>query len=842
MLEDSVLRCEKCETRGRLVQGAGQEPPLPRDPPPPLACFLTRFHPNFGSRRSSFRAHRRVGRAGRRPTRILGVTPTVRSRPVLCSSTRGKTRNPRGICFSMQTFSSGTFSRSGGRPRRCSRTDILLLRACFAIALCGHAIRAAAGFVASDGTSSVVNTRHTLPVSARITTMGVNACLPALDFDPSSDISQIPQPLGATEMLRCPCLIRFSAVSATQVDPMTSADRLHFIVVRGAEARRINKITTIQTSSRNPENRTQETLRDAREQLGVMQADERYSHLDIYPTLFDMKEKLYKVETDPVTIDEDDDFLIVVLRTLDPSSPPCEMQARYVFESTPPKCPVIMKPPAKSRVRKPSTRQLRPSRNGIVARRRRRMASRRQGPEETPISLPALDRPAQHDGTEHRLRSLVPLGQQTGVPLKVVGGSPADDVIGQVTVSVTRQGNIMCTGVLVSPQWILSAAHCGIRLTDRVLVGSTDGITGRPYFIQSVTPHPDHDPSVYESPNDIALIKLTKPVSNTEGILVLDSISSPPTNTFLRASGYGMKSEDWPASSSSYGNELSSVDVPVIAMERCRAMFADGVSTNISKALRPTVQLCAGYLDGGCDSCLGDSGGPLTGYDTSGNMVLIGIVSFGIGCARPSTPGVYTLVGAFQNWMRDVGADYVTSKSELYATKRRQGSLPVVAPKTAGFRVFFGSDISEDVAARSNDEAGATPLEKSELASYRIATIILAALFGVLVFAIITTGAIWFALYRKRQSRNNERPSGDAVRDAPHDAALDLQSTNDISSGRVTSGDRGPSKGDENRAVAEGNSWPRATWTYMRRLSFPGGPQRKATHVDENISPNCGNG
>lgn len=53
---------------------------------------------------------------------------------------------------------------------------------------------------------------------------------------------------------------------------------------------------------------------------------------------------------------------------------------------------------------------------------------------------------------------------------------------------------------------------------------------------------------------------------------------------------------------------------------------------------------------GGIDSCQGDSGGPLF---TQQPFELVGIVSWGEGCAQPRFPGVYTKVAAFVDWIRD---------------------------------------------------------------------------------------------------------------------------------------------------------------------------------------------
>jgi trypsin len=57
--------------------------------------------------------------------------------------------------------------------------------------------------------------------------------------------------------------------------------------------------------------------------------------------------------------------------------------------------------------------------------------------------------------------------------------------------------------------------------------------------------------------------------------------------------------------------------------------------------------VCAGLNTGGKDSCQGDSGGPLV--DSSKR--LIGIVSWGNGCALANYAGVYARVGALRTWI-----------------------------------------------------------------------------------------------------------------------------------------------------------------------------------------------
>jgi len=97
------------------------------------------------------------------------------------------------------------------------------------------------------------------------------------------------------------------------------------------------------------------------------------------------------------------------------------------------------------------------------------------------------------------------------------------------------------------------------------------------------------------------------------------------------------------ASGADQAEVLMSVDVPMMSNAACRQT---GYGNNeITDAM-----LCAGQPNGGVDSCQGDSGGPLT-YTTGGKTYLVGVVSWGIGCAAPNFPGVYARVTHVREWI-----------------------------------------------------------------------------------------------------------------------------------------------------------------------------------------------
>ena len=89
--------------------------------------------------------------------------------------------------------------------------------------------------------------------------------------------------------------------------------------------------------------------------------------------------------------------------------------------------------------------------------------------------------------------------------------------------------------------------------------------------------------------------------------------------------------------------------MPIIHNKLCKLWFEEEYNQTFSSIIDSI--MCAGLKDGGSDSCQGDSGGPLMVKHWSGRYVSAGIVSWGISCAKPKLPGVYTRTASHIDWV-----------------------------------------------------------------------------------------------------------------------------------------------------------------------------------------------
>ncbi|GAA0519240.1 serine protease [Saccharopolyspora subtropica] len=217
---------------------------------------------------------------------------------------------------------------------------------------------------------------------------------------------------------------------------------------------------------------------------------------------------------------------------------------------------------------------------------------------------------------------------------RVLDGSPATTDEAPWVVALTDEhGRQFCGGTLVTPIKVVTAAHCATNLLDgamrqpeelRAIAGRTDLRTqqGVVSEVERIWVHPAY--RGYTSGDDLAVLTLRAPLPQPPLPLVGRGETAPYRPGVVgRVYGWGRTSESGPPS-----DTLRSVDVPVVGDETCRTAYPNFDAHSM---------YCAGIPEGGRDACAGDSGGPMVADGR-----LIGVVSYGTGCGRPNTPGVYT--------------------------------------------------------------------------------------------------------------------------------------------------------------------------------------------------------
>lgn len=235
------------------------------------------------------------------------------------------------------------------------------------------------------------------------------------------------------------------------------------------------------------------------------------------------------------------------------------------------------------------------------------------------------------------------LGESTQ---EIVGGTVTQISSVPWQVSLQAQGQHFCGGSIVTPTWIVTAAHCMEGgAPDRIVAGVSrlsQSAQGQVRTVKRVISYPGYTDA--SAGKDAALIELTTPLTldgvNVKAIRPLTS-ASPAALTapgvMTTVSGWGATTEG----GQTLPDQLQSVQVPIVALSAANAAYNMTISED---------QLAAGTSTGGKDSCQGDSGGPLVVMDGS-EYVLAGIVSWGEGCARANIPGLYARVTSFASWM-----------------------------------------------------------------------------------------------------------------------------------------------------------------------------------------------
>ena len=228
---------------------------------------------------------------------------------------------------------------------------------------------------------------------------------------------------------------------------------------------------------------------------------------------------------------------------------------------------------------------------------------------------------------------------------RIVGGTPVTDLNKYpfiVSVGFGRDGSYshFCGATLLSPIFLLTAAHCTHnRISDYLTNGlAIIGLRTQSSLLRldleyrtilEVIEHPAYNANSINY--DYALIRID-PSAYAPIQLISDS-AHDDDGTHAITMGWG-------ALASGGISPDNLMEVEIVVDDSCGNYPEDEITDKM---------LCAGAPNK--DSCQGDSGGPLIIKTTDSIFELIGVVSWGYGCADPQYPGIYAKVWAVKDWI-----------------------------------------------------------------------------------------------------------------------------------------------------------------------------------------------
>jgi secreted trypsin-like serine protease len=344
---------------------------------------------------------------------------------------------------------------------------------------------------------------------------------------------------------------------------------------------------------------------------------------------------------------------------------------------------------------------------------------------------------------------VAPVSAGPAVPQPIIGGTTAaiNDVPWQV--ALLNHGAVgpelydaqFCGGSLINARWVVTAAHCvdvgqdgeaTINRRDLRIAAGIDDLevprgTGE-HRVDAIIMYPGYEGSI----NDIALIQISDRFSFTDTIqpvalpLAIDGDIEPAVASDILVSGWG---EQEAFQAGNYPAVLQKATLDVLA-----APLSEDCGDYLWTDWNYRYEVCVGVTEGGRDTCQGDSGGPYVslGLDSDGNgstePTLIGVTSWGDGCADEGHPGFATRVTSYVDWMIPdvpaVTATYSsrTRKHTVSWIPRRDQSL---ATPVSGYRVEYSLDAGENwvLATTTNSRARSVSKKVAQSAMWRVAAV-----------------------------------------------------------------------------------------------------------------------
>ncbi|XP_059845403.1 granzyme K-like [Hypanus sabinus] len=233
---------------------------------------------------------------------------------------------------------------------------------------------------------------------------------------------------------------------------------------------------------------------------------------------------------------------------------------------------------------------------------------------------------------------------------EIIGGHKVKPHSRPYMASIQTHKQHVCGGALIARRWVLTAAHCEVRIKQSRVVLGVDSLSKRQrgrktMVIRKIIPHPEFNSKTPE--NDIMLIQLAREAVLNKYVSTLElpkSGADVKAGTECSVAGWGTTNPKVLKAS----DDLREVNLTVIDRTVCNSKAYYDLSPYITKDM-----LCVGDEKARKDSCVGDSGGPLICMKRRNENKYAGIVSAGAECAVPKEPGIYTrLSEKYLRWIR----------------------------------------------------------------------------------------------------------------------------------------------------------------------------------------------
>lgn len=243
---------------------------------------------------------------------------------------------------------------------------------------------------------------------------------------------------------------------------------------------------------------------------------------------------------------------------------------------------------------------------------------------------------------------------------KIVGGVVIGIEDAPYQISLQDRNFHICGGSIISDNFVLTAGHCtdgNIAKNLQIRAGSEKYRSGGVIIqVKKIIQHEDFDYNTIDFDFSLLLLDEKFEFSETIQPIALPKQDEPVEDgTMSLVSGWGNTQNSLESR-----EMLRAAYVPSVNQEECQEAYLlfGGVTDRM---------ICAGYKKGGRDACQGyfktyskvfnfqtyfrssgDSGGPLVAENK-----LIGVVSWGYGCAIPEFPGVYSRVASVRTWIQE---------------------------------------------------------------------------------------------------------------------------------------------------------------------------------------------